>query len=470
MSGSGKRRSPRARQHLSALSPGSGRRLAYEVLTAWQQRGVFAQRVLNELCQARRTPPTERAFAMDLAYGVIRRQATLDAVLKAFVVRPRSEIESGLWRLLRLGAQQILFMPGIPEHAAVNETVGVARALRRPGWCALTNAVLRSLAAAVTLTDATTPGQNRIPVDSQSSLDLDRPVFPSPETARTEYLVKAHSYPRWLMRDWLARYGDVETTRLCFWFNASHPPTIRVNTLKQTPDVVREILRAAGATTEPGRWPESLRLLHPVTVHDLPGFAEGWFSVQDESSIAAARMLDPQSGESILDLCAAPGGKTTHLAELLGDRGRILAVDADPERLRRLEESAGRLGLSCIECRTVDQSGSDLPPGPFDRALVDVPCSNTGVLSKRPEARWRIDPEDFVELTDTQTRLLSQALDRVSPGGCVVYSTCSIDPRENRRVIDRLGLVRSDFSLQCELNHEPGRPGDGGYQALLQKT
>ncbi|MGE0374636.1 MAG: 16S rRNA (cytosine(967)-C(5))-methyltransferase RsmB [Planctomycetaceae bacterium] len=448
----------------------SGRRLAFDVLTAWQQRGVFANRVLDDLCRGRCVAGSDRALGMELSYGVIRRQATVDAVLKAFVDRPPSSIETGLQTLLRLGAYQLLLMDGVPPHAAVNETVEVAKQLRRPEWGAVVNGVLRALSGAVSETDATTPAEDRVPIDAHRSRQLDRAVFPSPEKARVEYFVKAHSYPRWLIRDWISRFGAAEAARLCFWFNAPHPPALRVNRLRQTPEVVRDVLQAAGAAAEPGRWPESLLLGKSVRIHDLPGFAEGWFSVQDESSMAAGRLLDPRPGESILDLCAAPGGKTTHLAELMGDRGSIVAVDTDAVRLQRVLENTHRLGLSCIECLPIDLDGGNIPTGPFDRILVDVPCSNTGVLAKRPEARWRIDPEDFTELTDTQARLLGQALDRVKPGGCVVYSTCSIDPRENHDVVERVVAGRIDVSLQQEIEHQPGRPGDGGYQALLRRV
>ncbi len=447
----------------------SARRVAFEVLTAWQERGVFASRALDDRSRDGGITRSMRAMAMELSYGIIRRQATIDAVLAEFVDRPRASIESGLWMLLRLGAYQIVLMDGVPPHAAVNETVEVAKQLHRPEWAPVINAVLRALLAAIGETDETAPAVDRVPVDANRSRQLERAVFPSPEKARTEYFVKAHSYPRWMVRDWLSRFGEEETTRLCFWFNTPRPPTIRVNRQRQTPEIVREVLETAGVAVEPGVCPESLCFQESVRLHDLPGFAEGWFSVQDESATAAARLLDPQPEESILDLCAAPGGKTAHLAELMEDRGLVIAVDTDEDRLERVSENARRLQLTCIDCRTVDDAGDNLPEGPFDRVLVDVPCSNTGVLGKRPEARWRIDPEEFDDLTGTQERLLVQALDRVKPGGSVVYSTCSIDPRENRLLVDRALAGRDDISIDREIDHQPGMPGDGGYQVLLRR-
>ncbi len=469
-----KRKNPRQNSRRSAQSgprptTASARKVAFDVLTAWQERGVFASRALDDRSRDAGITRSMRAMAMELSYGIIRRQATIDAVLAKFVDRPRASIEGGLWMLLRLGAYQILLMDGIPPHAAVNETVEVAKQLHRPEWAAVINAVLRALLGAICETGETKPASDRVPLGAGRFRQLDRAVFPSPEKARVEYFVKAHSYPRWLVRDWLSRFGEEETTRLCFWFNTPCPPTIRVNRLRQSPDVVREVLETAGVAIEPGDRPESLRLQESVRLNDLPGFAEGWFSVQDESATAAARLLAPQPGESVLDLCAAPGGKAAHLAELMEDRGSVVAVDTDEERLERVAENARRLQLTSIKCRAVDELGSNLPEGPFDRVLVDVPCSNTGVLGKRPEARWRIDPEEFDDLTGTQERLLSQALDRVKPGGAVVYSTCSIDPRENRALVDRVLAGRNDVSVARETEHRPGMPGDGGYQALLRR-
>jgi 16S rRNA (cytosine967-C5)-methyltransferase len=448
---------------------GTSRRLAYDVLSAWQQRGAFAGRVLEELARKYAVSGSDRALAMELSYGVIRRQATLDAVLTAYVDRPRTSVESRLWTLLQLGAYQVLLMPQLPAHAAVHETVDLAKQLHRPAWAPMLNAVLRALSAGARPIDDATPAADRIPIDAQHAIQLDRPVFPPPESAAVEYLAKTHSYPRWIVREWTQRYGVDEAARLCVWFNLPQPVTLRVNRLQQTPEVVMDVLEAAGVSAGPGRWPESLRLGQSVRVEDLPGLAEGWFSVQDESSMAAARLLDPQPGENVLDLCAAPGGKSTHLAELMQDRGTILAIDQDAARLQRVTENARRLRLNSIECRLCDGPSHELPEGPFDRVLVDVPCSNTGVLGKRPEARWRLDPHDFEELTALQERLLLSAIERVTTGGYVVYSTCSIDPRENRQVIDRVLARRSDVRLEQELEHQPGRPSDGGYLARLRR-
>ncbi|MCA9076382.1 MAG: 16S rRNA (cytosine(967)-C(5))-methyltransferase RsmB [Planctomycetaceae bacterium] len=457
-----KRPSSPKRQQLSA------RRLAYDVLTAWEQRGVFAGLVLDDICQVHEVTGPDRAMAMDIAYGVIRRRATLDAVLAAFVDRPRKNIEDGLWALLQIGAYQLLLMTGVPSHAAVGETVEVAKGIRKPAWTGLLNGVLRSLSGAIRDADDAGPAVDRVPVDLSHSKQLDRAVLPDP-SSHVAYLTKAFSYPRWLVRNWVDERRVEDATRLCDWFNRPPTVTIRVNLLRQTTDVVREVFDAAGVATEAGQFAESLRLLDAKPIRDLPGYVEGWFSVQDESAMSAARLLEPQPGERILDMCAAPGGKTTHLAELMQNEGSIIAVDTDDTRLARVSENATRLGLTSIQCQKISPDGAGLPEGPFDRVLVDVPCSNTGVLGKRPEARWRLNPSDVEELSVLQRRLLTQALASVRAGGHVVYSTCSIAPQENQQVVREVIKQRDDVQIVRKIEHIPGQPNDGGYQALLRR-
>jgi 16S rRNA (cytosine967-C5)-methyltransferase len=447
----------------------SGRRLSYDVLTAWQERGAYAGRVIDDLCRERRVTAVDRAFALDLTYTLIRRQATIDSIVAAFVTRSRRDVEDGLWRLLQIGCCQLMFMDRVPPHAAVHETAELSRQLQQPQWTGMINGVLRSLSGARGDV-VTTPGVDAVPLGDGQFRGLDRAVFPSPDEDAVEYLTRAYSYPRWLVRDWLERFGLDETMRLCEWFNRAAPPSVRVNTLRANSVEVQKVLTEAGVPTHAGRFPESLLVESSLRPLDIPGFAEGTFSIQDESAMAAGRLLDPQPGETVLDLCAAPGGKTTHLAELMQNTGRILATDIDADRLRLVSESAQRLGVSCIETRQISADGHDLPEESFDAVLVDVPCSNTGVLGKRPEARWRISPENIAELIPVQVRLLTQAMQRVRPGGRVVYSTCSIDPGENREVVDRVLAAVDGVTLEQEQRYVPGQPADGGYQALLRMS
>jgi 16S rRNA (cytosine967-C5)-methyltransferase len=294
--------------------------------------------------------------------------------------------------------------------------------------------------------------------------------FPDPAKDPLGYFVAAFSMPKWLAERWLSRASQSELMRLGFWFNTPAKLCLRVNTLQTTRERLLEAFHEAKIEARPGIDPEAIWLDETAFVQRLPRFEAGWFAVQDESAMAAARLLDPRPGQTVLDLCAAPGGKTTHLAGLMNNEGRIVAADVDGERLRRVEESCRRLGVRIVETHVVQRDGIDLADESFDRILVDVPCSNTGVLGKRPEVRWRLQPADIIELAGIQTRLLRAACARLRPSGRLVYSTCSIEPEENRAIVNAVLRERNDIVLLKELHHTAGQPADGGYQALLQKT
>jgi 16S rRNA (cytosine967-C5)-methyltransferase len=297
---------------------------------------------------------------------------------------------------------------------------------------------------------------------------LARPILPDPLTAPSDYFASAFSFPKWLADRWHERYGPEECTRLGFWFNSPPPLWIRVNKLHTRRETYRLNLAAKLLEAEPGEHPQSLRFQEHHPIRDLPGYDEGDFCVQDHSSMLVASALAPQPGMHVLDLCSAPGGKTTHLMELMDNRGRVTACDIDARRLETVTAQCQRLGLNGVETLVVKEKG-DPPPGPFDAALVDVPCSNTGVIGRRPEVRWRLKPNEFEHLVRLQTRLLIQAIERVKPGGAVVYSTCSIEPDENERVVKGVCKAMKGLTLEAEHHTIPGQPADGGYWARLRK-
>lgn len=297
---------------------------------------------------------------------------------------------------------------------------------------------------------------------------LARPVLPDPVAAPADYFAAAFSFPKWLADGWHTRFGLEECIRLGFWFNAPPPLWIRTNKLKTSRETYRLRLAADLIDAETGEHPQSLRFAEHHPIRALPGFDDGDFTVQDHSSMLVASALGVQPGMRVLDLCAAPGGKTTHLAELMDNRGTITACDTDPRRLETVTTLCQRLGVKGV--RTVLLGENDEPPaGPFDAALVDVPCSNTGVLGRRPEVRWRLKPTEFQHLIRLQTRLLFNALDRVKSGGLVVYSTCSIEPDENEGVVKAALRGMRHLKLEAEHHAIPGKPSDGGYWARLRK-
>lgn len=452
----------------SFFVPRNARELAFVVLCRGIEDTEFAAQRLEQAAADQVVSAADRRLATELIYGTIRRLATLDAILKPFVRRGQQQVEPELWMILRLGVYQLVLLDGIPPHAAVHESVELSKRVGRGGWPGFVNGTLRKISQLITPERAAMAAADTVPLANGQFAKLSQAVFPDPQTHPGEYFAAAFSFPEWLAKRWNAAFARGELFRMGFWFNSPAPLSLRVNRLQTKRDEYLTLLAEQGVAAHAGTLSDSIQLEGSVRVHDLPHFDDGWVTIQDESSMSAALLMDPQPKERLLDLCAAPGGKTTHLAELQGDQGKIVAVDVQPERLALVTDNARRLQLKSIRTHLMSKEALDAPTGHFDGVLVDVPCSNTGVLGKRPEARWRISPYDLRELPRLQHRLLSLALDRVRPGGRVVYSTCSIEAVENRGVVDLCLAERPQVKLVEERHHVPGHPGDGAYQALLR--
>lgn len=446
----------------------NGRQLAYAVLQEFERSDQFIQDILYRFDSQHQLRSSDRALAVDIASGVVRRSRTLDIVLQSRMTRERHQVEPDLWRVLRIGAYQLLFAR-TPDHAAVDSTVELCRDLNRHRWTGFVNGVLRNIGRLVSETLVDSPSGHSIPVQTGQWLSLNEDILPDPETALSEWISDAFSLPGFLATRWCERFSVRRDELLTICLRSISPPetTLRVNSLYATTEGVLQSLTDAGCSVTSGHLPTSIRFEASARLESLPGYAEGHWSVQDEAAMSASQLLNPQPGEQVLDLCAAPGGKTTHLAELSQDKAVITACDVATGRLRRIEENAQRLRLSSIHTHLMGKDGNGMPDGPFDAILVDVPCSNTGVLNRRPEARWRCDEKGIQELVVLQTRLLIEACERVRPGGRVVYSTCSLEPEENRGVVDAVLSVLGHFKLTEERLHLPGLPSDGAYQALL---
>ncbi len=451
----------------------NARSLALQVLIDCARHEGFIQDVLDRRLgqeSARGLSPADRRLATHLAYGVLRRRGTLHALLAPLVNRPLDQVEPWLLDALALGAYQLALLTQVPPHAALNETVELAAQFGAPRVKGFLNGVLRACSGLVTSDRAPVPAADALPLEGGNYRRLARPALPDPSRAPVDYLARGFGLPLWLARRWFDRLGQEEAYRLGFWFAGPAPLTLRANPLRCSRQQLLEALEQAGLRAEAGEHPQAVRLREHAAIRDLPGYAEGWFSVQDESAMRVASAANVAPGMTVLDLCAAPGSKTTHLAELMADQGRILACDVEEGRLATVRELAGRLGVSCIETlRVAADKPEDVPAGPFDVVLVDVPCSNTGVLGRRPEVRWRLAPTDIRELTAVQRRLLRRAVERVKTGGVVVYSTCSIEPEENGEVVREVVRSRAGLELEAEEEAIPGQPADGGYWARLRK-
>jgi len=331
--------------------------------------------------------------------------------------------------ILRLGLYQLLFLNRVPDHAAVNESVELAKERGYEGAPGLVNAVLRRAARS----------RGAIP-------------YPDIRLEPVRHIAARYSHPEWLVKRWIERYGVDETAQLCSANNLRAPLYIRTNFLNTSRDQLIWALEEEGAAAAAScNLPESIKLLSlPSTVNELPSHKRGWFQVQDESSMLASHILDPQPGETIIDVCAAPGGKSTHIAELMQNRGKIRAFDIDARRLPLVSEACRRLGITIVEAIEADARKLDeyLSGEKADRVLVDAPCTGLGVLRRRAEARWRRTPDQLEIFPRLQYAILASAARHVKPGGILVYCTCTIEPEENQQVVARFLDAHPQFQIE----------------------
>ncbi|MBD2021959.1 16S rRNA (cytosine(967)-C(5))-methyltransferase [Leptolyngbya sp. FACHB-36] len=394
----------------------SSRQLAFWVLRS-VQKGAFADVALDKALQQADLKPSDRGLLTELVYGCIRRQRTLDALIDQFAQRKAQPPDLRL--ILQVGLYQLIFLQQIPVSAAVNTTVDLAKQAGFPGLSGFVNGLLRQVVRRV---------------EAEGGWEHLLPSVANP----VEQLGVQHSYPDWIVQVWLEQLGLDETERLGEWMN--HPPHIdlRVNALRSTVETVESAFQAAGIEVHRvPHLPDALRLSGPVgALQALPGYEDGWWMVQDSSAQLVSYLVDPPPGSVVIDACAAPGGKTLHLAERMHDRGTVWACDRAASRLKRLQQNVERLGLQSIKPCVGDSQ--DLPQfvGLGDRVLLDVPCSGLGTLHRHADARWRQTPNSVQELCDLQKALLDNAATWVKPDGALVYSTCTLHPAENEQQIE----------------------------------
>jgi 16S rRNA (cytosine967-C5)-methyltransferase len=428
----------------------TARLLAFEVLRDRERGGAFTEDLLEARLARVHLAPADRALCQELAFGVVRWQAALDWLV-ARNTGGRTQLPD-VQILLRLGLYQLFCLDRIPLHAAVDETVELAKVTGCGAQTGFINGLLRAHAREHAATRA-----------ALAELKRSHPHL-------------GWSHPEWLVRRWLARWGAEAVARLLEWNNA--PPAVfaRVNTLRTDAARLLERWRMENVNYDFVRR-EGLRensvflLKSPPPLARLESFNTGGFYVQDPSTLFAVGELAPQSGEMILDLCAAPGGKTTAIAARMNNSGHIVAVDDSPVRLKLLAENCRRLGVTCVEAVATPPAAAGAGHFPwFDRALVDAPCSNTGVLRRRVDLRWRLREGDLAKLARTQLELLASAAARLKPGGLLVYSTCSLEPEENENVVRKFLDAHHEFTLEGERELLPFRDAmDGAFVARLRR-
>jgi 16S rRNA (cytosine967-C5)-methyltransferase len=410
--------SPPAAARRRAVSP--ARACAYTVVRRVFEQGAYADRALT--AEARALGPRDRAFATALAYGTIQRRDTLDHVAQPLSSRALKRLDPPVLAALRLGLYQLLFLGGVADYAAVDETVELAKRAR-PGAAGLVNAILRRGAAEgpailATLDDA----------DPQGAAIL-------------------HSVPEWLARMWWTELGATSARELLRRVNDPAESAIRVNTLLASP---AEVTAALPVPSHPAPGlPEGLVVEAGFDAQGSEPWQQGAIMPQSRGSMLVARALAPVAGERVLDLCAAPGGKTTHIAALLEDRGEVIAVERHAGRASALERTCARMHTSCVRVDVADaEQWGSATAGTFDRVLVDPPCSGLGTLQSRPDLRWHASPEAIDELGALQSRVLAAGAACVAPGGTLVYSVCTISRREGETVLERFLREHPEFAAE----------------------
>ncbi|QDR80674.1 16S rRNA (cytosine(967)-C(5))-methyltransferase RsmB [Sporomusa termitida] len=416
------------------------REIALKVINDIETNGAYANIALNreinrQLSQGQLSDQ-DRRFITELVYGTVKAGATLDWMLSSYLSRPLTKVAPVIRNILRLGMYQLFFLEKVPASAACNQAVELTKKYGHAGTVKFVNGVLRNAA--------------RSP---------EKIVYPDPDKQPVQYLALKYFHPEWLITRWVARLGAAACQELCQLNNTTPPLSIRTNTVKTSRPELLQRLTDEGVTCELSDWaPEGIICYGHPGLNTLASLRAGLFQVQDESSMVVAHILDPQPGEFIIDACGAPGGKTTHIAALMNNTGKVLSTDIYEHKLALTRENASRLGLTNIETRALDAVNLDsMYPLKADRVLVDAPCSGLGVLRRKPDSRWRKTEDILQDLPRLQSAILASAARCVKPGGVLVYSTCTTEPEENQDIVQAFLQVQPQFSLETTGQYLPGK-------------
>ncbi len=436
----------------SSRQTSNPRLVAHQLLSETANGGIVTDNLGIRLSETSLSEP-DRRLAYEIVINCMRRRLTLDYLISWYGNRDIDTVDMPVRVALWIGFYQMRYMDKIPPHAAVSESVDVAKTVVGKGASGFVNALLRKYLRQPELVD-----------DRFARL------------SSLEQLAFSESHPVWLLERWSKRLSLDQLHNLCVFNNNKPPLVLRVHTPNITVDGFLKNLEQHDIPFERSAVHDScVRLVGHHNVERLPGYAEGWFAVQDETTLRIIDRLDVQPGNKVLDLCTAPGGKMAYLSVLTGASGQVVAVDSNKRRMKQVNQTIDRLKLSNVTTMVVDGTDSDalisngIEEASFDRVVIDAPCSNTGVLRKRPEARWRFVQDDFTRLADLQGRLLANGSKFVKKGGMLLYSTCSIDHEENEDVAQRFVAKHPSFTLLEMTPHIPSLPSDpdGGFCALF---
>lgn len=403
----------------------SPRQIAFQALRQIH-KGAYADVALDRLLH-KDISPVDRRLITELTYGTIRRQRSLNARIDALASKAASRQPSDLRLLLQLGLYQIHHLDQIPDSAAVNTTVELAKENGFSGLSGFVNGLLR-----------------------QSVRQKAEPIPLPQDASEIQTLGIRHSLPDWIVEVWRSQFSAEETDQLCSWMNKTPSIDLRVNLSKTSVESALQAFIDQGITAQPlPHLPAALRLPQGIgAIQNLPGFHEGHWIVQDSSAQLVSYLLNPQPNETIIDACAAPGGKTLHLAELMANQGTIHALDRTTSRLKKLTQNRDRLGFTNIQIQTLDSATDTSFVNGCDRLLIDAPCSGLGTLNRHADARWRQTPESVTELVALQETILNNSHHWVKPGGTMVYATCTLHPEENERQIERFLATHQEWAIE----------------------
>jgi 16S rRNA (cytosine967-C5)-methyltransferase len=404
------------------------RGLAVKILNRVERTDAYLEKLLDHEMRNSELSGPDKALLYEIVHGVVRWMGRLDWILNGFYKGQFSKAIPNLKNGLRVALYQILFLDKIPDHAAVNEAVEFVKKLQGQKPADLTNAILRNI------------------LRSKSAIR-----YPDPAEDLPGYIAAYYSHPSWMVKRYLNRFGREQTEKLFASNNEKPFLTLKLNALKTNAEDFRKLLDSVNLKYSPGKYlPEFFKLQNLTNITAWEFFSEGFFDIQDESAGFACRLLDPKPGMRILDLCAAPGGKTAYIASLTKDEGEIVAIDRYESRLRLLERNINRLGIKSV--KIVEANALEYTGDGFDAVLADVPCSGTGTLSKKPDIKWKRDLVDIQKINSLQIDLLEHASQLVKPGGVLVYSTCSIEPEENIEIVKKFLSKNSNFALTFNNN------------------
>lgn len=431
--------SPR-RQHKA-----SARDTALHVLTEVEQEGAYSNLLLNSALQKSGLTGPEAGLATELVYGTISRKNTIDYYLDQFVAKGVAKLQPWVRNLLRLSFYQIYYLDRIPPHAAVNEAVNIAKRRGHQGISGMVNGVLRNV------------------LRRKEELKLPEGLPPARRIALE------HSHPEWLVSNWIGQYGEDTAEAICRANNESPPVSVRVNQARIGRDELMQRMEERGLEVMASLVsPDGIIVKSGGNMALTDWYEEGLLSIQDESSMLVAEAVDPQGGMKVLDCCAAPGGKACHMAERMEGSGEVIANDIHPHKVKLIADQAARLRLGNVQALAGDavELGKRFDPESFDRVLLDAPCSGLGVIRRKPDLKWAKTPEDISEITELQRELLETVSGLLKPGGVLVYSTCTIDPRENEEMVKQFLARHPEFEADpaAAMWQRLGRKNDAEQQ------